>query len=690
MKRILGSVWFLALFIFVPFILFLPPLFEQYKIVPEKSEPFGTNLLNHYYVDLNSDGEKEKIVSYVDVLNERLCLQYFEKDEPVPVDQLNYPHNYHTDLPHVFFFDSDGNGFTEVYGFTMKDDSLYLNWFEPYPDWNSNSCSKFITLVQPFNDNKFDFWVREMHFIDLNGDNSKELVFPGIAGYSLAPRNIFVFDKQKNTVFKSPYYGVNLYDLRFSDINNDSNLEIISNCSSSGNQKEIPSNAYSDMTSWLMVFKSDFSPLFSPIPFTEGLQNRVHNFIIGEDLKSLITFNFAESDLQKVSVFRIGPTGEKVDSVFVPKMGGNERHAVFRAGKNVFYVVKGNNVVPVNSDLIVGKIVELPVPKNSYCYGFFKVYGNKNQLIFTDISRKKFFVLFEDLKTKAGIEFHGPINPISRWNFLGDGRFFIISNNIAHYYELQKNKWYLFKYPYYLLVYLISVLFVWLIQYARERQLRQKYELQNQVRELELRSFQSQMDPHFMFNAFTTMASLLKKGSQEQAYNAFIKFSKLIRLNFEYSQKITRPLKDELQVITDFLEINKMRFKDKLDYSINLKDESLVHTKVPKMILQIHVENALKHGLNKKPGKGEIRVMVKKENEFLYLTIEDNGIGRHKAKQLKRPSTRQGLKMLQALYDRLNKKNRLKITQKFTDLKDENGNAAGTRVEVWVPVNLKG
>lgn len=245
------------------------------------------------------------------------------------------------------------------------------------------------------------------------------------------------------------------------------------------------------------------------------------------------------------------------------------------------------------------------------------------------------------------------------------------------------------KYPYFLLVYLTSVLFVWLIQYARVRQMRQKYELQNQVHELELRSFQSQMDPHFMFNAFTTMASLLKKGNQEQAYNAFTKFSKLVRLNFEYSQKITRPLKDELQVVSDFLEINKMRFKDKLDYSINLKDESLVHTKVPKMVLQIHVENALKHGLSRKKDTGKVIVLAKRESDYLYLKVEDNGIGRAKAKLLKRPSTRQGLKMLQALYDRLNQKNRLKITQRFTDLKDENQDPAGTRVEVWVPLNLK-
>lgn len=685
----MSSVWFLALIIAVPVIIFHPSMFQPYQIVHETSEPFGTHLLQHYHVDLNSDGRKEKIISYVDVSNVRLCLQYFDKNDPVPIDQLNFPHNFHSDLPQTFFFDSDKNGFIEVYGFTMKDDSLFLNWFEPYPDWNSKPCSRFITLVRPFDDTKYDFWVREMYLIDIDGDRSKELVFPGMAGYSVAPRNIFAFDKKKDTVLQSPYYGINFYDLRFVDINDDNNPEIISNAASSGNQKEVPVTGFSDNFSWLMILQSDFSPLFSPIPFSEGLQNRVHNFVVGGDKKSLITFSLAESDSQKVSVFRIESTGEKVDSVFVPKIEGNKRHAVIRAGDNIFYLIKGNSLVQINSDLMLEETVELPVPENSSCYGLFKVYGDKNQLVFTDIFRKRIYILFDDLKTKVELEFQDSVNPLSKWNFLGDGRFFTISNNSAHYYQVQKNKWYFFKYPYFLLVYLSTVLFVWLIQYARVRQLRQKYELQSQVRELELRSFQSQMDPHFMFNAFTTMASLLKKGNQEQAYNAFTKFSKLVRLNFEDAQKITRPLKDELQVVSDFLEINKMRFKERLDYAIDLKDEGLAYVKVPKMVLQIHVENALKHGLSRKKDTGKVIVLAKRESDYLYLKVEDNGIGRAKAKLLKRPSTRQGHKMLQSVFDRLNSMNKLKIKQRITDLTNENGDATGTRIEIWVPLVLK-
>ena len=71
------------------------------------------------------------------------------------------------------------------------------------------------------------------------------------------------------------------------------------------------------------------------------------------------------------------------------------------------------------------------------------------------------------------------------------------------------------------------------------------------------------------------------------------------------------------------------------------------------------------------------------------MTIEDNGIGRGKAAVENPDSTRQGLKMLQSIYDRLNQQNKVKISQHFTDLTDEAGNPSGTRVEIQIPVNLR-
>jgi len=198
-----------------------------------------------------------------------------------------------------------------------------------------------------------------------------------------------------------------------------------------------------------------------------------------------------------------------------------------------------------------------------------------------------------------------------------------------------------------------------------------------------------QMDPHFMFNAFTTMALMIKNGDRTEAFDSFMKFTRMLRSNFDFSDHLTRPLTEELQTVRDYLEINKLRFKEKLDFEVKVGEDVPVNTLLPKMALQIHVENSLKHGLSQLEKPGFIRIGVFKETDFLCLSVEDNGIGRQKSATLNRPSTKQGIKMLLALMDRLNMQNKLKITQFYIDLQDETGFPAGTRVDIRVPLNLK-
>jgi len=248
--------------------------------------------------------------------------------------------------------------------------------------------------------------------------------------------------------------------------------------------------------------------------------------------------------------------------------------------------------------------------------------------------------------------------------------------------------WYI-KFPVYLLIYLLSVLFVWLIQRIREKQLNERYELQNQLRTMEIKSLRMQMDPHFMFNTFNSMALLLKNGNGEEAFDAFMKFTRMVRLNFDFSDQFTRQLSEELEIVRQYLELNKLRFKEKLEFSIEVSGEVPQNMLIPKMMLQIHVENALKHGLARLEKTGIIQITIVREGNEIRVTIEDNGIGRQKAAQINPGSTRQGLKMLQAMYDRLNQQIKTKVVQKITDLKDENQDPAGTRVDIRIPLTLK-
>jgi sensor histidine kinase YesM len=266
----------------------------------------------------------------------------------------------------------------------------------------------------------------------------------------------------------------------------------------------------------------------------------------------------------------------------------------------------------------------------------------------------------------------------------------MVQTNMNEYtYRFQKNWLYYLKFPAYLIIYFLSVLFIWMIQNVREKQLHEKFELKNQLKDMEIKYLRMQMDPHFMFNAFTTMALMIKNGDRTEAFESFMKFTRMLRSNFDFSNHLTRPLSEELQTVKDYLEINKMRFKERLNYEVVVSDDVPVNTLIPKMIIQIHVENALKHGLSQQEKPGMIRITVVKEGDYINISVEDNGIGRKKAAALGRPSTKQGIKMLQALMDRLNAQNRLNITQGYTDLQDDSGFPAGTRVDMKVPLSLK-
>jgi sensor histidine kinase YesM len=120
-----------------------------------------------------------------------------------------------------------------------------------------------------------------------------------------------------------------------------------------------------------------------------------------------------------------------------------------------------------------------------------------------------------------------------------------------------------------------------------------------------------------------------------------------------------------------------MRFKDNLSFTIDISENVPLQTSVPKMMIQMHVENALKHGISKlsKPGRIDIKIWI--ENEMVYFTIADNGIGRQNAAQFNIPSTKKGIKMLEAVYESLNLVNKLKIAQRIIDSKDDNNNPLG-------------
>jgi LytS/YehU family sensor histidine kinase len=265
----------------------------------------------------------------------------------------------------------------------------------------------------------------------------------------------------------------------------------------------------------------------------------------------------------------------------------------------------------------------------------------------------------------------------------GDKAFLHIQRAENNYiYKYYRNKYYILKFPIY---YIILLLIVIGIQRLQKFQTERKMAIEKQISELQLKTIRSQMDPHFTFNALNTISSIIYKGDKEQAHRYFTKFSKLVRATLNAADKITRYLWEELDFVENYLILEKIRFKDKFNYSINVSENVNKSRLIPKMIIQIYVENAVKHGLKHKEKNGLLTIAISEKDKNLIITIEDNGIGRKRAKEMKTFGTGKGLNIMNNIFLLYNKLHKVKISQSISDLFDEKGNPAGTRVEIIIP-----
>ncbi|CAL2093494.1 conserved hypothetical protein [Tenacibaculum sp. 190524A05c] len=202
---------------------------------------------------------------------------------------------------------------------------------------------------------------------------------------------------------------------------------------------------------------------------------------------------------------------------------------------------------------------------------------------------------------------------------------------------IYKEWWFVF------LVFLSGVLVIWYrfnqrlktIKKAQEVAL-EKERLQKELVSTKLETLRSQMNPHFTFNALNSIQNLILKNDKKEAYNYLTKFSNLIRDNLHLSTKSFVEFEKELSLINRYLELEELRFKSNFSYEI-MVDEEVEDIKIPTMIIQPYVENAIKHGLlHKTNGIRKLRIEFFLEDKVLVCKIIDNGIGIQRAKEIQK------------------------------------------------------
>jgi LytS/YehU family sensor histidine kinase len=220
-----------------------------------------------------------------------------------------------------------------------------------------------------------------------------------------------------------------------------------------------------------------------------------------------------------------------------------------------------------------------------------------------------------------------------------------------------------------------------------------QYQLKSEKKLLTLEQsmLRSQMNPHFLFNSLNSIKLYIINNEKKNAVHYLNKFSKLVRKILEASSVREIALAEELETVELYMNIENIRFNDEIQFEISVDEGIDTHlVKIPSLILQPFLENALWHGLSSKEGEKRIHLHVSRErSSYINITITDNGVGREESEKmkerrvLKRKSV--GIDITRERLANFSKDFQNSFQVDIVDLYDENNKPSGTQIVLHIP-----
>ncbi len=241
---------------------------------------------------------------------------------------------------------------------------------------------------------------------------------------------------------------------------------------------------------------------------------------------------------------------------------------------------------------------------------------------------------------------------------------------------------------------LVAFLILLRLIHLRNRHEMEKQLLTTQTELIRSQKFalRSQMNPHFIFNSLNSIQNFILKNDVDSANYYLSNFSSLMRKVLEFSLYNYITLAEEIELINLYLKMEKLRFSKKFDIQIRIDsaiDQHLI--KIPPMLLQPYLENAILHGLQLTPYKGLLKIEIQDHSDHMEIQIEDNGIGRERARAIRERTGHKskGLANIEKRIQLYNKISLKPLSVNIDDLKNEKGEASGTRIRLVIPYEME-
>ena len=212
-------------------------------------------------------------------------------------------------------------------------------------------------------------------------------------------------------------------------------------------------------------------------------------------------------------------------------------------------------------------------------------------------------------------------------------------------------------------------------------------------KELQLSAVRLKAIPHFHSNVLASIEYFVSNHSTDDATHYLKLYSDFTNQTLSDIDLPSRPVADEVDYVRAYLELEKLRYGERLQYTISVAPDVDQQMLLPTMLLHTYCQNAVKHGIANKSGLGNVTVSISRERrgdaDGLTVSVSDDGVGRSEAAHAGGQSTKQGLKILSQQIELYNRANRHKIVEHVTDLTTPEGHPAGTCFSIWIPSDFK-
>lgn len=673
-------------------ILMLPDMVSKYGLKLEQAHNREEDQLLTFYEDIDNDGNKEEI-DFLDYKGRFASCIFSEEDASIRRQVNLYGHiPKQENITVPIYNDINNDGFKEIFLFTQKEDSLFLNAVD-IRSLEVILNARFVSKIGSGSGNR-DFVLRPIINYDNNDDGIAEIYFLLNGGYALYPRKIMAYDYVNDTFLSTINTGSQHFVTAIENENKE--LALFSTGRATDNCPIDYPYPYLDSCSWIFGFNDQLEMLFEPISIAGiassisgpmQINNEYHYYVLNEGGEqreySFISLNLEGQILRKKSAGKL-ILYDKISPIQL----GSETHFLSNGIENEIFKnfeYNGDKMQFETTDFTKDLPVELIVP--------FSLEKGISEQISIDYRTNKAKLYMDDRAHTIPFDkvlYIKAYNLYIQTKCINEGHILLLTDkDFLYTYLLTKNPFYPLRYLVFVLIYLSNFLFIALIQFLFQRRARNKAKLQKEIASLQLQLVNAQLDPHFTFNALNTVSSKILKGERFEAYDLMTSFSNLMRSAMLFSEKESWSLDEELNFTRDYLTLMKVRFADKFLFQIEVDEQiDKANIATPRLLVQNFAENAIKHAFTQIDYTGQLTIFVKKAGQTIVILITDNGIGREKAERINNESLHKsgkGIKLNGQQIEIYNKLFKTNIQFEIRDLHDDN-KILGTQIFISIPI----